>query len=164
MAVPITSIRKSEKTAEQLHQEKLEQLQALITEQDEALQKILQLTGELDKMGVLDAAQAMVQAKEKIAGIALEQVSREPVTHLINHVMGTAGVLSSIEPEVTAKLAKGVKRGLDEAELFRGNGDQVSIFQLLSAINDPDINRALKFGLDFLKGMGKELAGETPRD
>lgn len=157
MATPITSIRKSEKSAEQLQREKLEELQSLVAEQDEALQKILNITGELHAMGVLDAAQAMVQAREKMASIAIEQASREPMTNLIQHMMGAAGVLSSIEPEVTSKLAESVKRGFEEAELYRGNGEKVSILQLLSAINDPDINRALKFGLDFLKGMGKEL-------
>ena len=50
----------------------------------------------------------------------VDQASREPVTNLINHVMNASGVIASIDPEVTAKLAASVKSGLDEAELYRG--------------------------------------------
>ena len=129
----------------------------MIAEQDQALNKILEITGELDDAGVFDALKAMVKAKDDIARIAVDQASREPVTNLINHVLNASGVISSIDPDVTAKLAASVKSGLDEAELYRGNGQKVSIFQLMTALNDPDMNRAVKFGLDFLKGMGKGL-------
>ena len=41
MAVPITSIKKKELTPEEIKQNKLEELQSLIAEQDQALNKIL---------------------------------------------------------------------------------------------------------------------------
>jgi uncharacterized protein YjgD (DUF1641 family) len=157
MAVPITSIKKKELTAEEIKLKKLEELQSLIAEQDQALNKILEITGELDGAGVFDALKAMVKAKDGIAKIAVNQASREPVTNIINHVLNATSVISSIDPDVTAKLATSVKSGLHEAELYRGNGQKVSIFQLMTALNDPDTNRAVKFGLDFLKGMGKGL-------
>ncbi|KXH81874.1 DUF1641 domain-containing protein [Sporosarcina sp. HYO08] len=157
MAEPITTIIRNELTEEQSKQKKLEELQTFIAEQDEALQKLIAITGELDQAGVLDAVQAMAKAKDAISKIAIDQVSKEPVTNLINHVMNVAGVFSSIDPAVTEKLANGLKSGMQEAELYQNNGDKVSVFQLLTALNDPDINRAVKFGLDFLKGMGKEL-------
>jgi uncharacterized protein YjgD (DUF1641 family) len=31
---------------------------------------------------------------------------------------------------------------------------------LIKSLKDPDVNRAVKFGLHFLKGMGKGLDGE----
>ncbi|MBO0600547.1 DUF1641 domain-containing protein [Sporosarcina sp. E16_3] len=157
MAVPITSIKKKVLTPEEIKQNKLEELQSLIAEQDQALNKILEITGELDGAGVLDALKAMVKAKDDIAKIAVDQASRDPVTNIINHVINATGVISSIDPDVTAKLAASVKTGLHEAELYSGNGQKVSVFQLITALNDPDTNRAVKFGLNFLKGMGKGL-------
>ena len=61
---------------------------------------------------MLDAVKAMMKAKEDIAEIAVHQVSREPMTNLINHMMNASGLLTSIDPEVTAKLAASVKSGL----------------------------------------------------
>ncbi|WP_318615757.1 DUF1641 domain-containing protein [Sporosarcina sp. YIM B06819] len=160
MAIPITSIKKKELSPEEIKQQKLAELQALIAEQDQALNKILEITGELDDAGIFDALKAMVKAKESLAKIAVDQASREPVTNIINHVLKASGVMSSIDPAVTEKLAIGIKKGLDEAELYRGNGEKVGVYQFMMALNDPDINRAAKFGLDFLKGMGKELGKE----
>jgi uncharacterized protein YjgD (DUF1641 family) len=157
MAVPITFINKKELTPEEIKQKKLEELQSLIAEQDQALNKILEITGELDGAGIFDALKAMVKAKDDIAKIAVDQASRDPVTNIINHVINASGVIASIDPDVTAKLGASVKSGLNEAELYRENGQKVSVFQLMTALNDPDTNRAVKFGLNFLKGMGKEL-------
>ncbi|WP_438315307.1 DUF1641 domain-containing protein [Sporosarcina sp. FA9] len=157
MAAPITSIKLNEFTAEELQQKKLLELTSLIAEQEQALNKILEITGELNDIGILDAAQAMLKARDDIAKITVHQVSREPITNLINHLINVSGMLTSIDPEVTVKLAASVKSGLDEAELQNGNGQKVGLFTLMKSINDPDINRAIQFGMHFLKGMGKGL-------
>ena len=103
MAVPITSINKKELTPKEIKQNKLEELQSLIAEQDQALNKILEITGELDGAGVFDALKAMVKAKDDIAKIAVDQASRDPVTNIINHVLNATSVIASIDPNVTAK-------------------------------------------------------------
>ncbi|MDW0117240.1 DUF1641 domain-containing protein [Sporosarcina thermotolerans] len=157
MAAPITSIQRKQLTQEEQQQEKLNELQTLIAEQQQSLNKILELTAELDKAGVLDAINAMVKAKDDLMGIAVNQASREPMTNLINNLMNTAGILTSINPEVTESLKKAIAHGIEEAELYKGNGDKVSILKVMTALNDPNINRAVKYGLDFLKGMGKGL-------
>lgn len=159
MAIPVTTIKKREFTVEEMREEKLAELQSLIADQEQALNKILSITGDLEDLGVFDALQAMVKAKDDIAKIAVEQVAREPVTNLINHVINTSNAISSVDPAVTAKLASSVKSGLYEAEL-QADDQKVGVFQLMKALNDPDINRAVKFGLNFLKGMGKELGTE----
>jgi uncharacterized protein YjgD (DUF1641 family) len=157
MAVPITSIKKKELTPEEIQQQKLLELQSLITEQQQAIYKILEITGELDDAGVLDAVKAMMKAKEDIAEIAVHQVSREPVTNLINHVINASGLLTSLDPEVTAKFVASVKSGLTEAEVHSQNNQKIGALTLMKSLNDPDINRAVKFGFHFLRGMGKGL-------
>lgn len=157
MAAPITTIHKQDQTREALQQAKLAELQSLLAEQEQAINKILEITGELDNAGILDAVQAMVKAKDKIAGIAVQQASKEPVTNIIQHLLNASTGLTEIDPDMTAKLVKSVKSGLNEAELYNGNNDSISVFDLMKALNDPAINRAVKYGLDFLKGMGKSL-------
>jgi uncharacterized protein YjgD (DUF1641 family) len=160
MAAPITSVKLKELTAEEIQSEKLLELQLLLTKQEQAINKILEITGGLDDAGVLDAVRAMVKAKDQIAEIAVGQASREPVTNLINHVINASGMLTAISPDVTEKLAASVKSGLNEAELNDGNNETIGVFDLIKSLKDPDVNRAVKFGLHFLKGMGKGLDGE----
>lgn len=157
MAKPITSIKVEKQSVEEIQQKKLEELQSLLTEQEHAIQKMLEITGELNDAGMLDAVQAMVKAKDEIAGIAVNQVSREPVTNVIKHLINATAGLASIDPVVTAKLAESVKSGLHEAELYNGNNESIRAFDVIKSLQDPDINRAVKFGLNFLKGMGKAL-------
>ncbi|MBO1001323.1 DUF1641 domain-containing protein [Pseudogracilibacillus auburnensis] len=157
MAEPITAIKRTIKSETELEKEKLNELQSLLVEHGDALEKLLNITGELDRIGAIDGLQAMLDAKEDIAKIGLEQITREPITNLINHGLNLSAIASSISPEVTEKLSNSIKIGMDEAEEQLANDDKVSILSLMKAINDPDINRAMKFGLHFLKGMGKGL-------
>lgn len=157
MASPITQIKKRQWTPEEIRQQKLYELETMIAEQNQALTKLLAITGDLDQAGVLDAVVAMVKAKEGIAEIVMEQATRKPVTNLINNMMSAAGALTAIDPSSTEKLASSAVHGLKEAESQNYNGKKLGVIQLVKAFRDPDVNRAIKFGLNFLKGMGKGL-------
>lgn len=161
MAAPITSIKRTEQSEMEIQQDRLAELQKQIAEQEESLQKIMEITGELHKIGALDAVQAMLESKEKITGIALGQVSRDPVKNLLNNLMASAGVLTAIDPATIQQLSKSVQKGLSEAELGNDEGQKTGVIQLMKSINDPDINRALTFGMNFLKGLGKGLEEPT---
>ncbi|OZI10794.1 hypothetical protein CEW92_15305 [Bacillaceae bacterium SAS-127] len=156
MAAPITTIQKQQLTEEQMKEQKLEDLKALLSENEEALNQIFSIVGELNKVGALEAATKLLQAKEEVAGIVLHQVSREPVTNLINHFMGVAGVMTAMDPEMTKKLVSSLNSGIDEAKQIK-NDEKVGVFDLMKVLKDPDVNRAVNFGVHFLKGLGKGL-------
>lgn len=157
MAEPITSIKFKEQTLEEIQAEKIEALQRTIAEQEQALQQLAEITGSLHEAGLLDAVEAAIKAKDDLAGIAVTQLSREPIMNLIKHVMNTSEALSSIDAETSTKLVENLKSGLHEAELGTDDGKSVGIFDLIRALNDSDINRSVKFALNFLKGLGKGL-------
>ncbi|MCY9667328.1 DUF1641 domain-containing protein [Paenibacillus alginolyticus] len=157
MAAPITAIQKQEWTDEEQQQQKLNDLKILLTANEQAINKILDIIGELNDIGVLEAANAMLQAKEKIAKIALGQVTREPITNMINNLMGAAGALTNLDPELTTKLVGSLTLGLDEGSKHLQSNKKIGTFDLLKVLNDPDINRAIGFGIHFMKGLGKGL-------
>ncbi len=112
---------------------------------------------ELNDIGALEAAMKLLEAKEEVAHIALGQLTRKPVTNIINNLMGVAGALTELNPETTTKLIEGLNTGVDEASKALESNEKVSAFKLMKMINDPDVNRALNFGVHFLKGLGKGL-------
>lgn len=65
MAQPITEIKKPLLSEEEEKQQKLEDLTSLLADNEEALNRIIGIVGELNDMGVLEAADSMIQAKEK---------------------------------------------------------------------------------------------------
>lgn len=160
MASPIRQLTKKQLSPDEIRQNKLHELESLLAEQDQALNKLLQITGDLNDTGILDAVLAMVKAKEGIAEIVVHQATREPITNLINNMMSAAGALTAIDPAMTEKLAASAANGLKEAEKERTNDKKIGIFGLMKSLRDPDINRSIKFGLNFLKGMGKSLGNK----
>ncbi|MBM6644617.1 DUF1641 domain-containing protein [Bacillus sp. RIT 809] len=160
MAAPIQAIQKQELTEEELKQQKLEDLKELLANNEEALNQMFNIVGELNDIGMLEAANSMLKAKEPIAKIVLGQVTREPVTNLINNMMGAAGALTELDPELTKKLVGSVLTGMDEGNQHLQSNKKVGILDLMKVLKDPDINRAIGFGLHFLKGMGKGLKEE----
>ncbi|MGF9965456.1 DUF1641 domain-containing protein [Bacillus rhizoplanae] len=160
MAAPIKAIQKQELTEEEQKQQKLEDLKALLANNEEALNQMFNIVGELNDIGMLEAANSMLKAKEQIAKIVLGQVTREPVTNLINNMMGAAGALTELDPELTKKLVSSVLTGMDEGNQHLQSNKKVGILDLMKVLKDPDINRAIGFGLHFLKGMGKGLKDE----
>ncbi|WP_203362599.1 DUF1641 domain-containing protein [Bacillus sp. REN10] len=156
MAAPITTIQKQQLTEEQIKEQKLEDLKTLLSENEEALNQIFSIVGELNNVGALEAATKLLQAKEDVAHIVLHQVSREPVTNLINHFMGVAGVLTAMDPAMTKKLVSSLNSGMDEAKQIN-NDEKIGVFDLMKVLKDPDVNRAVNFGVHFLKGLGKGL-------
>ncbi|MBM7698553.1 DUF1641 domain-containing protein [Kurthia huakuii] len=157
MATPITTIKKEVLTDEQIAAQKLEELKALVTDNEQAVAQIFSIMAELNDIGALEAVTKMLQAKEEIAHIALGQVTREPVTNMMNVMLGAAGALTAMDAQMVAKLMTSLNSGLDEAKLAVEADEKMSIFKLMKVMNDPDVNRAMNFGVHFLKGLGKGL-------
>lgn len=157
MASPITNIQRPKLTKEEITDQKISNLKKQFADNEEALNKILDIVKELSDIGVLEATHSMLQAKEKIAKIALEQVSREPVTNLLNTIMGATGAMMSADPKETTKLIKSAMIGMGEGHQFLKEDKKIRVFDLMKSLKDPDINRAIGFGIHFLKGIGKEL-------
>ncbi|MEB2279028.1 DUF1641 domain-containing protein [Lysinibacillus xylanilyticus] len=157
MAAPITTIKKAQITEEQLKEEKLENLKQLLSENEEMVNQVFTIMAELNDIGALEAATKLLEAKEDVAHIALGQLTRKPVTNIINNLMGVAGALTELNPETTTKLVEGLNTGIDEANKAVESDEKVSAFKLFKMLNDPDVNRAVNFGVHFLKGLGKGL-------
>ena len=157
MAAPITTIKKQQLTEEQLKEQKLENLKQLLSENEEMVNQVFTIMAELNDIGALEAASKLIEAKEEVAHIALGQMTRKPVTNIINNMMGVSGALAELDPETTTKLIKGLNTGLDEANKAVESDEKVSVFKLVTLLKDPDVNRAMNFGIHLLKGLGKGL-------
>lgn len=155
MAKPISLVKKRELTEQEQKAQKIDQLTDQMSENGEALDQTLRILSELHESGILDGLEAALKAKGKISEVVLGQATRKEVTTMINNVMSAAGALTAFDPEQTSKLLSGVAEGLNEAK--KEESQKMSAFGLLKALRDPDINRALSFGLSFMKGLGKSL-------
>lgn len=54
-------------------------------------------------------------------------------------------------------LKKGITKGFEEAATSVNTGKDLTTFQMMKLLKDPDINRAVSFFASFLKGLGKNI-------
>ncbi len=152
MAKPITTVAKKE-----IETSPTEQLTEHAVKNSDGLKQAIDLLQELHEGGILEAAVSLVQAKEKVAKIAVGQLNRQPVTNIINNAMAATGALTEVDPALTKKLIASLSNGIIRAEEGLEKGEKAGVMDLLKALKDPDINRTISFGLNFLKGIGEGL-------
>ena len=157
MAKPIHIIKRTELTEEQKKEQSLESLLTEVVQTKDSLVETLDLLQELHNSGILDAINSLVKTKEEVAKIAVGQMTREPVTNMINNAMAAGGVLTQMDPEMTKKLMGSVAKGLERAEQGLQSNSTTGMLDIMKALKDPDMNRAITFGMNLLKGIGEEL-------
>ena len=157
MAKPIKTIQRTEITEEHIKAESLESILSGVAQNKDSLLETLQLLQELHDSGIIDALGGLVKAKDKVAKIAVGQLTRKPLTNMINNAMAAGGILTETEPETTKKLISSLSVGLQKAEEGLKSDVKFGLFDLVKALKDPDINRALGFGVNLLKGLGEGL-------
>ncbi|MGD8191419.1 DUF1641 domain-containing protein [Brevibacillus ginsengisoli] len=161
MAKPIKTIAKPTLTDGERQNQAVENVIRVLAQNPEGIQEFIKLLQELHNSGLLGVLGAAVEAKEEIAQIAVGQMNRPPVTNLINNAMAAAGGLTELEPEMTRKLIHGVTKGLQQAEEGLRSGTKLGILDLMKALYDPDVNRAIHYGINLLKGIGEGLKDQT---
>lgn len=157
MAKEITMIQKTVVTEEQKKQQVSEGLLQQLGENQQAIEETIHLLAQLQKAGLLDAAVSLLAAKEDVSKIAIEQLNREPVKNALNNMMGAGEALSSVDPEVTKQVTSSLVTGLQYATDELEKGGKTGVMDFFKVLRDPDINRAITFGFNFLKAFGQEL-------
>lgn len=157
MAEPISKIRRVEKTDDQIKQDKMTAIKDQIATDDAAFMEVLELVKALHDSGALDMLNSALKAKEDIATTFLNEARKEPATNAINNLMMTSKLLTETKPEQTEKMLEGLANAQAKANESLKEDTTLGFFGLAKAMKDPDVNRALRYGLAFLKGVGQEL-------
>lgn len=158
MAKLIQQIERVAQTPEQLEEQSLQELLLMLTQNKDSLVETMKIVQELHESGILEAMYSLLQAKEKVAKILVNQTLRPEATTMVNNAMNVAGVLTKIDPEVSSKLMNSVVVGLDGAGETLNHSYKTGVFELAKSLNDPDVTKGLSFMLAFLKGFGRELS------
>jgi uncharacterized protein YjgD (DUF1641 family) len=157
VALPIQNIERVEPTKESKEQEVFRQLQESVAEHAEALQSLLLLVQDLQNSEVFDILHALFNSKEKISSIALEQILKPSVLNTIKNAMTAVGFVGKIPPDQFNTLIHALVSGLERGQEKVVSNQRIGAFTLVSALRDPDVNRAITWLVGFLKGMGEQL-------
>jgi len=126
----------------------------------EALVNTLNLLAALQRRGVLNLLTALVENVGEVTDELVSWLSKPENTRAIKNVAIMYAAAREIDPEVLRRLMLAISRGMDRG-LMEAERDGMSLVGILRYLNDPDVNRAIRFILGFLKGMGESLAHGT---
>ncbi|WP_157068501.1 DUF1641 domain-containing protein [Alicyclobacillus sendaiensis] len=157
MARPITNIKRIEFTKPEQNRIALHELEDSVADHKKALQSLLVLIQDLENSGVLEILHAALNSKEKIASIALEQILKPSVLNGVKNAMTAVGLVMKMDPDQVGALVDAVVVGLQRGQENLESNKKVGVFELVKALRDPGVNRALAFVLGLLQGLGEKL-------
>lgn len=131
-------------------------VQDSLQETARALDKVRILTKKLEDAGWLDVLTAVLDERDTLLGILLEQVDKPGTLALMQNALNLGQVLSSVPSGTIASLGEGFSAGLhrlDEGSVVEVRG----IWDVLRAVRDPDISRGFAMILTVLKSIGESL-------
>ena len=157
MASPSTRIQRTERSPEETARQSLQQIADEAVKNSSALKSLLYFAGELENSGLLAMLTAFIAAKDQVLGVALEQVSKPGSTNAIQNLMKLAQTLARVDGSYVENLLGAVVKGVEKGHEQLESSPEVGVFDLVRALRDPDINRALVLILGVLKGVGESL-------
>ncbi|WP_243292252.1 DUF1641 domain-containing protein [Bacillus sp. FJAT-47783] len=155
MAKPITTIKKQELTQEEMKQQSLHEIEAAISDNKDAILQSIELMSHMHKTGALEMMNALFARKDEVLKNIVSEANREPNANILKNASQLLMLLGTIDIENLQKMSSKMNDGLREAASSIDSNEKTSLFQLLSALKDPEINRAITMLLHFLKGLGR---------
>jgi len=154
MAKPITTIRKKELSNEEKRKQNLSEIEQALADNKEAILEGIECMKKLHESGALELFNALISRKEQVLENIVKEAKKEPNLKTLKNLSGLIMLFGSFDIEKVQMMSAKVNNGIKEAMDHR-NTKSTSLFQLLTALKDPDINRAVTMLMKFLKGMGK---------
>lgn len=157
MANPITNIKLLVKDEETVQQEKLDDINAAIADNKDAVLGAITLTGHLHDKGILPILNGMLAQGDAVLDIAVKEINKPQNSHVIENGVGLGLLLGTLDVDKLKILLEKFNQGVQEATAEQGAEDSPSnVFQLMKLLKDPEINRSIGLLVNFLKGMGKD--------
>ncbi len=132
----------------------------ILRDHAEGLTAWLEFGEVLARAGVLDFMRGMLEQKNGILKILLNQVNQSGPKNAINNLEGILSVIGALPPDIMSRAARAIDRIVKTAQ--RSDSDKASEkplgpLRLMRALKDPDVSRTLYLLFAFLQEMGKEL-------
>lgn len=165
MAKAITSIQRIELTEEQKRKKDLEEVEAALLDNKEAILETLDIIKNMHERGALSLLGGLFAEGDRVLSVLVNAMDKPEATNSIKNMLLMIGVLGTINVQQLEPLLLKLNSGIARvAEYREREEDRLGYFDVVKSLKDPEINRALSLLFEFLRGMGentKELERTT---
>ncbi|MFT9846853.1 helical membrane plugin domain-containing protein [Aneurinibacillus sp. REN35] len=159
MAKPIRHIEYATPTEAEKQAESLTEILQAISESREAILIFLDILRDMQTSGALDIIQGMLKNREELGSLGIKFINVANLPIMMKNLIIASQFLGKMDPIQTERIFKGLQHGLEQAANPEDR-HTTGIWGLAKSLRDPEINSALVAGLDFLRGMSRELHKE----
>ncbi len=120
----------------------------------EAIRQLLELVRLLDERGVLRFSSDLLREEDRVVAVLTDRLSARDVRRAVRNLEVLVKTFRDLDPGTLGALARGVPTALTEAH--RAERDRpMGIFEIVSTLRDPEVNRGVRMVLGFLRGIGR---------
>jgi uncharacterized protein YjgD (DUF1641 family) len=164
LAKAIKQIRKEVPNPVEEQNQAVSEIVKAIADNKEAILTTINILKELQEVGVLKAANAMLVERTDVAEIALQQLNQPAVYNMIKNGMAAVSFLGSVKPAQLQTMMDAVSLGLERFSESAGKGEKPSLFKLGTSMRNPEIRTSLSSMMGFLQGMGEAFEQQNQQN
>lgn len=159
MAQPIRHIRKLQVSEESKRERDITEIIAALSENKEAVMEGIELLHRLHERGMLTLCNGLLAEGDKVLSIVVKELNKPQNAKVLSNMAELVLLLGSLDVERLKPIIQGAQAGLEAATeaAVAETSEKTGLFDLLKALKDPDISRAISMMLNFLKGMGRAM-------
>lgn len=154
MAKAITHIEKKIPNQAEEQADSLLEILTLVAKNKEALKTSLEILQELQHSGVLNIVKGLLQTRDKVGVLAVEQLNQPSMHNTIKNSINLLQIIGEIEPEKLKVLLRAANTGLTNLDESK---EKITKWGLIKRMNNSDVLYSLSVMTGFLQGLGKEL-------
>jgi uncharacterized protein YjgD (DUF1641 family) len=120
----------------------------------DALRQLLELLRLLDERGFLRFSTDLLREEDRVVEVLSERFRPGDLRRAVGNLEVLVRTFRDVDPATLGAIARAVPSALVEAH--RAESDPaMGLFEMVSTLRDPDVNRGVRMVLGFLRGVGR---------
>jgi uncharacterized protein YjgD (DUF1641 family) len=124
----------------------------------ESLRQLLELVRLLDERGLLRFSTDLLREEDRVIEVLSERFRPEDLRRAVANLEVVVRTFRDIDPRTLGEIARAVPAALVEAHRAESDAP-MGLFEMLSVLREPDVNRGVRMVLGFLRGVGRATSG-----
>ncbi|MFK8881712.1 helical membrane plugin domain-containing protein [Bacillus velezensis] len=156
MAKAISGIRKQTVTEEDKRKKDLEEIETALLRNKDAILESLHILQHMNERGVLALLRGLFGQGDKVMDILVKKVNTPETANMLKNLLLLSGVLGMLDVKQLEPFIVKINAGVTKAVEEKDSGRKTGYFDIVRALKDPEINKAVTLLFSFLKGMGAD--------
>ncbi|MBY8913771.1 DUF1641 domain-containing protein [Bacillus sp. YC2] len=158
MAKAIKTIRKQTVTDEEKRRRDLEEIETALLNNKDAILESLHILHHMNERGVLALLRGLFGQGDKVMDIMVKKADTPETANTLKNLLLLTGVLGMIDVKQLEPFIVKINAGVTKAVEEKDDDKKTGYFDIVRALKDPDINKAVTLLFSFLKGMGGDTS------